>query len=135
MSMRLVKQQLAALSSKTSSGSAGVEEGKIVKKDPKNRTRKRKKDSSLAVKQTKKESKIGLTEEEIKAANLEYLRKSQPAEKSVELMSKVAHQTQLITQSLLLDPLGAGHNNKPSSGLQALESYLASKSGKPSGAK
>ncbi len=134
MSMRLVKQQLAALSSKASSGSAGIEEVKVVKKDPKNRRRNKKKDSSLAVKQTRKKSKPALTEEEIKTANLEYLRKSQPAEKSVELMSKVDLRTHLITRSLLFDPLVAGHRNKYV-GLQALESYLASKSSKPSKAK
>ncbi len=101
MSMRLVKQQLAALSGKGSSGSVGTEEGTPVGKDPKDRRRKRKKDSSLAVKQAKKKSKSSLTEEEIKAANLEYLRKSQPAEKSADLMSKVALQTHLITGRLL----------------------------------
>ena len=106
MSMRLVKQQLAALSSKASSGSAGIEEGKAVKKDPKNKGRKRKRDSSLAVKQVKKQSKVGLTEEEIKTANLEYLRKSQPAEKSVELMNKVDLRTHL-TRKLALQPFGS----------------------------
>ena len=89
MSMRLVKQQLAALSSKPSAEPAGVENNKSNKDGPKQRNRKRKKESSLAVRHKNKESAVALTKEDIKKSNLEHLKKLQPAEKSVELMSKV----------------------------------------------
>lgn len=97
MSMRLVKQQLAALSSKSVVGNAGVEKAKSTKEGPKQRNRKRKKGSSLADRHKKKESAVALTEEDIKKANLEQLKKLQPAEKSVELMSKVHLPIRLIT--------------------------------------
>lgn len=88
MSMRLVKQQLAALSSKRCaerSGNGANE--KIAKTDRKKR--KGKKQSTSAVKKNIKESPKCLSEAEIRKQNLEYLRDSVPAEGSVDLMNKV----------------------------------------------
>ena len=101
MSMRLVKQQLAALSSKACTGCSGIEKKKAVTDDPKRRSRKRKKESQISVEQKKAKSSVELTNEQIETANLEYLRRYQPAEESMELMSKVLCRIGLIRRSLL----------------------------------
>jgi len=88
MSMRLVKQQLAALSSKASANSTSVEKDKASKAQLKKKGRKQKKESAKIVKK-KKQSTVGLSGAEIKKHNLEYLKTSQPADKSVDLMNKV----------------------------------------------
>lgn len=86
--MRLVKQQLAALSSKASANSTSVEKDKTSKAQLKKKGRKQKKESAKIVKK-KKQSTVGPSGAEIKKHNLEYLKTSQPAEKSVDLMNKV----------------------------------------------
>ena len=94
--MRLVKQQLAALSSKASTNPASVEKDKPSKAQLKKKGRKQKKESAKTVKK-KKQSTVGLSGAEIKKHNLEYLKTSQPADKSVDLMNKVGAPSMLVS--------------------------------------
>ena len=106
MSMRLVKQQLAALSSR---GTPELESQKVKaagKKDRKERRNKKKQPAGAVKKKQSKEAAATLSEAEVRERNLEYYKKSMAADKSTKLMMKVLHTQQVLSHSVcaLLPP-------------------------------
>ena len=88
MSMRLVKQQLAALSKKAT-GTKARKERRSKKKQP-----------AVTVKNNySKEAAAALNGAEVRERNLKYFKKSMTAEKSAELMMKVLHTQQVSIHS------------------------------------
>ena len=88
MSMRLVKQQLAALSSNGTEEVTGGQ--KDHKKQSEQKKRVRKKVPKLGVsKKTKSDTTRTLTESEIRQRNLEYLKNTDSTSKSLDIMNKV----------------------------------------------
>ena len=88
MSMRLVKQQLAALSSNGTEEVTGGHKNHKKQSDQKKRVKKKVPKSGVS-KKTKSDTKRTLTETEIRQRNLEYLRNSGSASKSLDVMNKV----------------------------------------------
>ena len=100
MSMRLVKQQLAALSSRDTAELGSQKEKATRKKDRKERRANKKQPAGAVKKKQSKEAAAALSEPEVRARNLEYYRRSMDAVKSAELMMKVLHTQSSFTQSV-----------------------------------
>lgn len=106
MSMRLVKQQLAALSSRDTPELESQKGKATGRKDRKERRNKKKQPAGAVKKKQSKEAATTLSEAEVRKRNLEYCKKSMAAEKSTELMMKVLHTQQVLihSESALLLP-------------------------------
>ncbi len=86
--MRLVKQQLAALSSNGNEEVLGGQKAHKKQSEQKKRVKKKVPQSGI-LKRTNSDTKRALTEIEIREKNLEYLIKSDSASKSLDVMNKV----------------------------------------------
>ena len=100
MSLRLVKQQLAALSNRDTAELGSKEEKAAGKKDRRETRSKRKQSAGAVKKKQKKEAAAILSKAEVRERNLEYCKKSIAAEKSAELMMKVLHTQQVLSYSV-----------------------------------
>ena len=100
MSMRLVKQHLAALSSRDTPELGSHKEKATGKKDRKERRNKKKQPAGAVKKKQSKEAAATLSEAEVRERNLEYCKKSMAAEKSTELMMKVLYTQQVLSHSV-----------------------------------
>ena len=100
MSMRLVKQQLAALSSRDTPELGSQKEKATLKKNRKERRNKKKQPAGAVKKKQSKEAAATLSEAEVRERNLEYCKKSMAAEKSTELMMKVLHIQEVLSHSV-----------------------------------
>ena len=97
--MRLVKQQLAALSSRDTAEPGSQKDKTTRKKDRKERRTKKKQPAGAVRKKQSKEAAAALSGAEVRERNLEYCKKSMVAEKSAELMIKVLHTQQVLSHS------------------------------------